>query len=127
MTEDRIQVSVKLLCSAHREAKNRWVTTCPSLRIASQGKTLEAAKKSLREAIQLWFESCLERDTLDEAMRELGFQHASPEEVAAAGEGVTIVQSTVTPESSDSFHVDITIPAYQAAALLSSGGGIEAS
>lgn len=123
---DRIQVKVKLLCFAHRDKRNRWITECHRLRIASQGKTLEAAKESLREAIQLWFESCLERDTLDEAMRELGFEHASAEEVAAADEGVLIVGAPAAPETGDSFQLDITIPAYQAAALLSSGGGIEA-
>lgn len=58
-----------------------WVAHCPPLDVASQGRTPEEAKTNLREAIQLFIESCNARGTLFDALRELGFApglHAEP-------------------------------------------------
>ena len=51
-----------------------WIIAhCPPLDITTQGKTLTEAKKNLVEASELFIISCLERGTLDLALRELGF------------------------------------------------------
>jgi predicted RNase H-like HicB family nuclease len=54
--------------------KGKWfIAYCPPLDLSTQGKTIEEAKKNLIEASQLFIVSCLERGTLDQALRELGF------------------------------------------------------
>ena len=37
--------------------KNWYVARCPELDVTSQGKTIEKAKKNLREAVELYIES----------------------------------------------------------------------
>jgi len=52
----------------------RWyIAFCPPLDLTTQGRTEEEAKKNLLEASQLFITSCLERGTLDQALKELGF------------------------------------------------------
>ena len=44
--------------SAIIEHEGKWyVATCPELGVASQGKTVEEAKKNLHEAVQLYLEN----------------------------------------------------------------------
>lgn len=50
-----------------------WVAHCPSLDVASQGETRERAQANLREAVQMFIESCSARGTLFDALHELGF------------------------------------------------------
>lgn len=50
-----------------------YVASCPPLDISTQGRTVQEAKKNLVEASELFLVSCLERGTLDQALRELGF------------------------------------------------------
>jgi predicted RNase H-like HicB family nuclease len=73
---DAVDISLDLLCTVHRDAPRRWVAGCPALDVYSQGQSEEDAARSLAEAVALWVESCLERDTLDQALRELGFEEA---------------------------------------------------
>ena len=40
----------------------------------TQARTKKKAFESLTEAVQLWFESCIERSVLDIALRETGFE-----------------------------------------------------
>lgn len=54
--------------------KGKWfIAYCPPLDLSTQGKTIDEAKENLIEASQLFIISCLERGTLDQALRELGF------------------------------------------------------
>ncbi len=50
-----------------------YIAYCPPLDLTTQGKTLEEARQNLIEASQLFIISCLERGTLDQALKELGF------------------------------------------------------
>lgn len=50
-----------------------YIAHCPPLDITTQGRTVAEAKKNLVEASQLFIVSCLERGTLDQALKELGF------------------------------------------------------
>lgn len=50
-----------------------WIAYCPPLDITTQGRTQSEAKKNLLEASELFLSSCLERGTLDLALKELGF------------------------------------------------------
>jgi len=51
-----------------------WVSYCKELDISSCGDTEEKAQENILEAIQLFFDSCIERGVLDEALRNLGWK-----------------------------------------------------
>jgi predicted RNase H-like HicB family nuclease len=44
-----------------------------SLDLATHGATLAEAKKNFHEAVDLWFDACVEKGTLDKALLELGW------------------------------------------------------
>ena len=50
-----------------------WLAWCPAIRVMTQADTKKAARSALREAVELWFESSIDRGVLDRALRELGF------------------------------------------------------
>ena len=67
-----VQAEFKLFGVMKR--KGDWyVAHCPPLDLTTQGRTLAEAKKNLVEASELFIVSCLERGTLDQALKELGF------------------------------------------------------
>jgi predicted RNase H-like HicB family nuclease len=117
MTES-IQLEVKLKGVARREGR-RWVAGCPSLNVYSQGETREQAQRCLEEAVEPWFESCLERGTLDRALQEVGFRPA-PWGMPLVGheEAVIVKQLGDAAIVGKPFEFNISIPAYQAAAIL---------
>lgn len=51
-----------------------FVVFSPSLQLAAQGRTRSQAVRNFYEAAQLFFESCVERGTLDDALTELGWR-----------------------------------------------------
>lgn len=91
-----------------------WVAWCPSLDISSQAETQELALQSLQEAVELWFESCLERGVLREALKEAGFVPAGS--TTSAGNAGTFMEKESLEKP-----IHIRIPAYMAAELLESG------
>lgn len=56
-----------------RQQGGWFIAHCPPLDITTQGKTSQEARQNLIEASQLFIISCLERGTLDQALKELGF------------------------------------------------------
>jgi predicted RNase H-like HicB family nuclease len=117
---DTVEISLCLTCTVKRDGEDRWVTGCPALDIFSQGKSKEEAQHSLEEAIGLWVEDCLERGTLDQALREVGFEKVHPETLRPGDEHISV--QPMTEEDVEfapgTFPVHISIPAYQAAAFL---------
>ena len=63
-----------------------YIAHCPPLDLTTQDRTLAEAKKNLLEASELFIVSCLERGTLDQALKELGFVplKAKPANIANA-------------------------------------------
>ena len=57
-----------------KKKRDRFVSSCDVLDINTQGYTEEEARQNLVEAIKLFFISCYERGTLDEALKECGFR-----------------------------------------------------
>ncbi len=47
----------KQLTAIIEREENGYVSLCPELDIASQGKTIEEARQNLREALELFFET----------------------------------------------------------------------
>jgi len=70
--EVALQAEFKLFGVVKRQG--RWyIAHCAPLDLTTQGRTEVEAKKNLVEASQLFIVSCLERGTLDQALKELGF------------------------------------------------------
>lgn len=116
---DTVEISLCLICTVRQDAEDRWVTGCPALDIFSQGETKEEAQRALEEAIGLWVEDCLERGTLDEALREVGFEKVHPETLRPGDEHISVRPGMEEAElAPDTFPVHITVPAYQASAFL---------
>ena len=51
--------------------KDTYVSLCPELDIASQGKTVEEARLNLKEAIELFFESASSQEVRDRLHDEI--------------------------------------------------------
>jgi predicted RNase H-like HicB family nuclease len=116
--QNSIALKISLRCYARKD-HGCWIAVCPSLDVHSQGINKKDAVASIREAVQLWFESCIERAVLPKALQELGFRTYSKR----PPEGVDSVELDGRQEDESvlgsSFPVTISIPAYQAALLSS--------
>ncbi len=66
-----VQAEFKLF-GVLKRAGDSYVAYCPPLDLTTQGRSESEAKKNLLEAAQLFIRSCLERGTLDQALKELG-------------------------------------------------------
>ena len=108
---DTVEVSVRLRCFVRQE-QDHWVSGCPALDVYSQADDADSARAALREAVELWIDSCLERNTLGQALTELGW-HRVP--------AVDRQSFDVVPMESPSrvlgepFSMEVRIPAFQAA------------
>ena len=123
MTES-VLMTVNLRGVARREGRH-WVAGCPKLNVWSQGTDREDAQRCLTEAVELWVEDCLARGVLDAALREVGFQPA-PWGLPPAGSQESVGIIRVPNEEAlfgADFPVHISMPAYQAAALLEAQSG----
>lgn len=119
---DTVKISLHLICTIKRDGRERWVAGCPALDLFSQGRTEKDAKHFLVKAIEIWVEDCLERGTLDEALREVGFDKVHSEALRPGDEHITVIPEVASEEATTrTFPVQLSIPAYQAAALLSVG------
>ena len=116
---ETVSISLRLVCRVHQEADDLWVAGCPRLDVHSQGSTIEEAKSSLGEAVELFVESCIERDTLDEVLRDCGF-HLAGMSAPEHGEHISVEMDPAdeTELLGESFPLDITVPAYLAALRL---------
>lgn len=66
-----IKITVQLPIEI-KERKKWVVASCPVLDVHSQGDTVKEAKKNLKEALDIFLTSCLERGTLDEVFKNCG-------------------------------------------------------
>ena len=62
---------ITLRANFHQE-RNQWIGWCPDLDVTSQGATRDEAEENLREAVELFLETCQEMGTLEEVLREAG-------------------------------------------------------
>ena len=115
----------------YRRRERDWVVWCPGIDVMTQARTKKKALESVREAVELWFESCIERGVLDKALQEVGFRKVprneeTPEDV----DFVDVIRRPATqpsPKERMSFslshdkgsdYIEGTIPAYIAARQL---------
>ena len=118
MMDELIKLDIQLRAFVRRETRTRWIAVCPKIDVATQGTSAENAKHCLDEAVELWFEDCIERGTLEEALRECGFRTATREEAEASPEHILMMGEAEPDVLGDPLYVHVTIPAYHAAALM---------
>jgi predicted RNase H-like HicB family nuclease len=108
---ETITLDVELRAFVRCDTEERWIAVCPSIGVASQGLSAEDAKRCIDEAIQLWFESCIERGTLERALQESNFRplHVAESDHEGDDRGADALLG-------DAFIVRVAIPAYQATA-----------
>nr|MBS0020392.1 type II toxin-antitoxin system HicB family antitoxin [Gammaproteobacteria bacterium] len=51
-----------------------YISSSPALDVHSQGRTQKEALDNLKEALELFVESCLERGVLDRVLKDCGFR-----------------------------------------------------
>lgn len=72
-----MQIAMKLQLPATVKKKGKYfISCCPVLDVCSQGETEKRALDNLVEAITLFLLSCFERGTLDDVLKERGFEPA---------------------------------------------------
>ncbi|HXH39517.1 MAG TPA: type II toxin-antitoxin system HicB family antitoxin [Thermoanaerobaculia bacterium] len=108
---ETITLDVELRAFVRRDTEERWIAVCPSIGVASQGGSADEARRCLDEAVELWFESCIERGTLERALQESNFR---PSHIAEGDHGNN--DPDMDALLGDAFVVRVAIPAYQATA-----------
>jgi predicted RNase H-like HicB family nuclease len=68
----QIKVMTTLSGRVFKEGET-WVAYCQGLDLSSCGNTKEKALEAISKAITLWFESCAQRKTLEQALTQLGW------------------------------------------------------
>src|SRR5438270_559942 len=108
---ETIRLDVELRAFVRRDTEERWIAVCPSIGVASQGTDEDDARRCLDEAVELWFESCIERGTLERALQESNFRplHAAETDQRDENQDADALLG-------ESFIVRVAIPAYQAIA-----------
>ena len=116
---DKVIFSLELMCHV-RQDDDIWVAGSPTLDVYSQGSSKDDAIRCLKEAVELWIESCVERDTLDSVLRDCGFRLSRWDEPLPDTAEKVCIQSEADVENllGEAFPLDITIPAYQTSMIM---------
>ena len=117
MTET-ITLEINLQAYVRRDSARRWIANCPQIGVVTQGSSAERAKSCLQEAVELWFESCIERGVLEQALREANFRPSLSSAAVAESGDRRSSHSRRSGVLGEAFPVRLTIPGYEAPALL---------
>ncbi len=91
-------IEFKMSVLAHVKVEDgTYISHCPALEVYSQGATEQGAISNLVEALQLFLESCYERGTFEQVLRECNFR---PSESLFA----------IPHEKADGLIVDVPLP-----------------
>ncbi|WP_423907681.1 type II toxin-antitoxin system HicB family antitoxin [Candidatus Spongiihabitans sp.] len=71
--KNTISLKASLTATISKEKPGMYVSYCPALNLCSQGETSKEAEKNIIEATELFIEDCLERNVLDEVLKNRGF------------------------------------------------------
>jgi len=74
---EKTTINFRVQLPAVIKKRNDWyIASCPILDVQSQGKTKKKAIDNLTEALTAFLLSCYDRGTLDEVLKESGFESA---------------------------------------------------
>jgi len=109
MKESKVTLAIHLEIGVRRDG-DEYVAWCIPLDVSSQGRSKAEAVTSLKEAVELWFESCLQRGVLDKALREVGFTQGRSPAAPTNGVRPDAHSAEFTPD-----YIEVSVPAYIAA------------
>lgn len=92
----------------HRRDEGTCIAWCPGIDVLSQAETQQGAMEALREAVELWFESCIERGVLAQALREVGIDGQSRSETTPRNAGL-ISTHKAAPLNCDAASLSVTL------------------
>jgi predicted RNase H-like HicB family nuclease len=115
---ETIALEINLQAFVRRDTADRCVAACPQIGVVSQGRTVREAKTCLQEAVELWFESCIERGVLERALREANFHPSSAADHAHSNVRGFRRQRPANVLGT-AFTIRLRIPGYEAVPLLS--------
>lgn len=103
-----------------------WLAWCPRIDVMTQDSTQKGVLEALQEAVRLWFESCIDRNVLEEALKEVDLKRVpsdTPLNIAEKQESEFIMVATgkeLSPPASlpKSNSLFVTIPPYIASKQL---------
>jgi len=72
-----------------KEVEGGYSVWCPELGVASQGETIEEAKKNIVEAVELYLESAKDLGILEEILEEAGTNLKTAKDTIMLSEYVT--------------------------------------
>jgi predicted RNase H-like HicB family nuclease len=118
MSGSLVALSVKLEVATRQEG-NVWLAWCPPLDVMTQADTKQRALSSLKQAVELWFESCIARNVLERALLESGFCKMKADEAPPKDASIVKVHEHA-PSTAHAFpakrdYIEVSIPAYIAA------------
>jgi predicted RNase H-like HicB family nuclease len=129
MSQSLVALNVKLEARTRHDGRV-WLAWCPPLDVMTQADNEQSALASLREAVELWFESCIARNVLDQALTEAGFhRRSSGDDVSSDSSFVRVAgersqAACAGTDTADAFtterDIEVSIPAYIAAQCVSS-------
>jgi predicted RNase H-like HicB family nuclease len=122
MVESAVTLSIQLEIATKQEG-DTWIAWCLPLDVASQAKTRVQSIASLKEAVELWFESCIERGVLEQALLEAGFKRAKDtESIPSRASTVRLHEKRrrIAKPAGQSY-ITVSVPAYIAARPLNAG------
>ena len=76
---------------------NMYTSYCPELDVASCGRTVEEARKNLKEALEIFVEETSKLGTLEEILEEAGYNLSSKEEVLVRRKELIEFETLVVP------------------------------
>jgi predicted RNase H-like HicB family nuclease len=112
-----VALSIKLEAVTRQEG-SVWLAWCLPLDVMTQAKTKHGALESLKDAVELWFESCIARNVLDQALLEAGFCKTKTGEISQNASMVAVRDPKPLPGhafSEKRDYIEVSIPAYIAA------------
>jgi len=118
MSGSVVALSIKLEVATRQEGK-AWLAWCLPLDVMTQADTKQHALSSLKQAVELWFESCIARNVLDQALLEAGFKKTKHGEAPPKNASIIKVhepkQSVAHAFPAKRDYIEVSIPAYIAA------------
>ena len=72
MASTRAPREIKVRCRVREDKEVGYIAQCPALDVFSQGNTKDEAESNLKEALDLFVESCKERGVLVDVLKECG-------------------------------------------------------
>lgn len=113
-----IALKIKLE-AATRQQGDVWLAWCLPLDVMTQAKTKQRALESLKEAVQVWFESCISRNVLEKALLETGFHKIKDRQMPPKDASIVKLHSRkklpAHAFSAKRGYIEVSIPAYIAA------------